>query len=757
MIPLAYIEWTLAWSWGARLAALGLGLVPIVLAWHGARRLQSAAQRRTLVGLRAATVALVLTVLLQPTWVEESEEPGQRVVAVVVDRSSSMARRSGGESRYARAVAIAAQVAENHQVALFSLAESCLPVESLARLRAIAPAGFRTDLAAAIDYLGDVARPHGLAAVLVLSDGLDNGRLTRGGRPGEIDQDVLARVSALEVPVHSALIEDPVLARDVAVAAIHVSPFAFTRAWLPVTVEVQVQGEGEFKRALEVQLTEDGQTVASGQLPAGPGRRAEITLGFQPSVEGAHIVGARVLPMPGEATSANNEAFAPLAVVRDRVRVLHLAGHPSWDSRFLREHLRSRADVDLVSFYVMVDPGSGMYVAAEDSALIPFPTRELFEEGLAGFDLVVLQDFPLGPFALERHLGRLGQWLREGGGLLVLGGPRALTAGNYLGSPLAEWLPVGLLPLAPADEGFRTVSFAPQLVGPGLAHPVVRLRDDPAANRRAWAAARLSGRNTSLRQGDGQVLVTDERSRPLLAVADRGRGRVALIATDSLWTWAFPSAAGESERAQSRADYHRLLTQLTGWLLHDPEHDLLRADLEQSVLEPGDSLAARVRVRGPDLRPEAGARVTATLRRLLPDRARTQAPVFATAQGQADGSGEALLRFASPPSGLHVLRVEAQIQGTGQGREAPLAVLPATAEESGLRPSGAALAALARASGGETWIGAAPRKAMPMTRHHAAEWMSTQRTEFWSRFEVWLVLVVLLVCEWALRRRWGLA
>ena len=39
-----------------------------------------------------------------------------------------------------------------------------------------------------------------------------------------------------------------------------------------------------------------------------------------------------------------------LEIVRDKIRVLHVVGRPSWDERFLRQHLKSDPNVDLIAF-----------------------------------------------------------------------------------------------------------------------------------------------------------------------------------------------------------------------------------------------------------------------------------------------------------------------------------------------------------------------------------------------------------------------
>ena len=58
---------------------------------------------------------------------------------------------------------------------------------------------------------------------------------------------------------------------------------------------------------------------------------------------------ARVEPIPGEATQANNSATYLLRVVDQPVRVMLLEGKPYWDSKFLVRTLSSTPAVELDS------------------------------------------------------------------------------------------------------------------------------------------------------------------------------------------------------------------------------------------------------------------------------------------------------------------------------------------------------------------------------------------------------------------------
>ena len=759
-----HLEWGLHWAWPIWLLVGALSLAVVALAAWNIRRLPSKRRRALLLVLRVLTVASVLAVLAQPTWVSRSLRPGGQRVAVVVDRSASMAHGPEGKTRWDLALAAAARIERKQPVAWYTMAQRLEPARSLAEVKARKPDGQSTDLLAALADLGDARRTSGLSAVVLVSDGLDNGPLQArtAADAKTLDAESAETLDRLRVGVHALAIDDATPVRDVAVTALRASAFGFTRTFMPVTVELELSGYDAADGELMLTLKDNGRVAAEKKLPLrGPARRA-VDLEFQPLHVGPHLLEAAVAPLPDEATVVNNQTWAALQVVRDRTRVLHLAGHPSWDTRFLRAHLRGNPAVDLVSFYIMIGQGAAGYVSGEDTTLIPFPTREIFEESLSSFDLVIFQDFPFGPFQVERYLPELHKYVTGGGAFLVLGGRQSLSGGGYYGTALAEWLPVKLEPLQGADVGWEEGPVTPMLTPAGALHPVSLLAADADGNNKAWNRHAFSGRNTSLRAGgEGNVLATDTAGHPLLAVADIGDGRSAVLASDSLWQWAFPPQAATDARDLSRDDFHRLLDQLTAWLLHDPDLNALRLEPPTEPVPAGEPVRVRVTARSASGQPVSGLTLRWRLAPLEPppDKA---APVKPLAESKAwqeptDEHGEVILALPDVPPGPHQVQVEAVVDGRNQQAGAPFAVAPATREASRLQPSDALLWLLAKSSGGQFWHENVPATGIPLPRQADAELMDLDHSDLWTRPEVMVWLTLLLGLEWALRRRWGLA
>ena len=181
--------------------------------------------------------------------------------------------------------------------------------------------------------------------------------------------------------------------------------------------------------------------------------------------------------------------------------------------------LKGNPNVDLISFFILRTQDDVSLVPNDEMSLIPFPTRELFEQQLPSFDLIILQNFEYLPYGIGDYLENIRSYVEGGGGLAMLGGPQSFSSGGYYGTPVAAALPVELY--GPFDSGpvLDTSRFSPQLTDAGTSHPVTSLRyatDDNARGVALAAAAR--GREPRRAREAGC-----DRARGASAAAHQGR------------------------------------------------------------------------------------------------------------------------------------------------------------------------------------------------------------------------------------------
>lgn len=193
--------------------------------------------------------------------------------------------------------------------------------------------------------------------------------------------------------------------------------------------------------------------------------------------------------------------------------------------------------------------------AHEISARFPKSADEL-----AAFDVVVLSDIGSNSFLLSdetflrsevtaNKLGVLAEWVRAGGGLVMVGGYMSFTGidgrARYGMSPLAPVLPVTML-----DHDDRVE------VPEGVV-PVVDVPDHPAVDGAPGPWPIVLGYNRLVAR-PGSTVITRCGDDPLLAVGAAGSGRAVAFASDLAPHWAPPEFIGWQH-------YRRLWASIIGW------------------------------------------------------------------------------------------------------------------------------------------------------------------------------------------------
>ncbi len=538
---------------------------------------------------------------------------------------------------------------------------------------------------------------------------------------------------------------------DDAIATVQADEIGFLRQSARVRVVVRTnRGEGvEIPVALSLGEEVVRQAVARSDAHG----EAVAEIAFTPNELGRGVYRLTIPLAPGDVIPENNERVFLVRVTRDKLRVLLVAGRPSWDERFLRSFLKRDPAIDLISFFIL-RTGADLTMAAPDElALIPFPTDELFSEHLGSFDLVFFQNFEFGPYQMAGYLPRIRDYVMRGGGFAMIGGDLSFGSGGYAETPLSEILPVQMPPAGtPETRAIVTGRFSPMLSPELSRHPLLSLLPDPPANAEAWARlAPLEGANaiTGLAR-DGQALLFHPERRlpggermPLLAVGTAGRGRTLAFGTDTSYRWGI-STGGATGDASA---YERFWDRAIRWLTKDP------------TLEP-----AQITTDRPRYGVGADVRVTAVLRdaRYEPLAGRTVRLALVSADGSevegqevvtdANGAAEVTLDGPELPGGYRaVARLADEVT--------PLAEEGFVVESGGdelARPAARpeVLAELSERTRGSAYrIEDAPAlDRFDTTRTRS---LGTESLAPLSSFWAFLALVLLFGAEWILRRAWG--
>jgi uncharacterized membrane protein len=701
--------------------------------------------------LRAAALVAGVALLLQPTLRLLEMKPIPPRIAILVDVSGSM-RGGGGQSRLGeiRGLLDAASPAlkrlaatEKIQWYAFAahLAEASDQGASLAK-----DAGERaTDLGLALEKLGAETREEPLSAVIVISDGADTA--ARRTAAGGARNAGFAR--KLGVPINTVAVTRSRRQRDLAIAEVKADPFAFARSDAPITVSLTSTGLAEKK--VSVSLSQGGSLIQQRTVEL-VGGAAETIFLVKPIHLGRNVLTVTTATPPGDEIPENNTAHVTFEVLRDKVRVLHIAGRPSWDQRFLRDTLSAWPNIDLVSFYVLRTPFQSTTLGSDGMTLIPFPTAELFENHLDEFDVLIFQDLNPADIGVDRYLEKIAAYVRGGGGFALLGGENAFAPSAMARPPFSDILPIAL-PTVGGAALTDTSSIRAVLTEAGRRHPAMRLADDEAQNAAVW---------DSLERLDGMVRVPGATERgvvlaapaneqgegataPLISVREAGEGRVIAIATDSLWRWRFsgPMLGGSADA------YPALWRHIIDWLTRDPRLDRLRVEVSPPTPRPDEPVSVRVELVDESFRPVPHAKLVAEI-------GWTDATgVSRSAQIPVNLDGEGRFRREWRPidSGPHTVRVSAE--GVADA-EAHFLVASRDAELQNLEPDTAFLRAVAESTGGRFGIDAVDFDRIERADTPTREILSRKDSPLWNHPVAFLVLFGALLCEWLLRRRSGL-
>ncbi len=563
------------------LAALGIGAALLLLfyAWR----------RGGAPVLRGLGLLFIVIGLLQPMWVRERRAPARDIALILVDQSESLALAGRAAAARAAGQTLAAQLTRTGDIDV--------------RVREVRGSGDGTLLVGALtDSLADIDRAR-FAGALLITDGqiadAANASSVRGAGP-----------------VHALIIGDP--ARGDRRIELIAAP-AFGIVGERFTLEARVD-DPDRDAPVSVRVSIDGREMRRMRVRAN--RPFQVTL--TTPRRGPNMVLVEADAGAHEISLTNNRAAFSLAGVRDRLRVLLITGEPHAGARVWRNLLRSDPAVDLVHFTILRPPEKLDFTPLNELALIPFPTRELFQDRLDEFDLIIFDRYRRRDILQPLYFDNIARRVEAGGALLIAAGPYDSTEDSVYETPLAAILPSR--PMGPAIDG----AYRPAPTALGLRHPVVRALPNPESWGR-WT------RIVPATASGGQTLLSGS-GRPLLVLDRAGRGRVAQLWSDQAWLWARGYEGG--------GPHGELLRRLAHWLMQEPELDDERLTLSA---EGGGLVIERATLGAApgtaSLIDPQGAQTQVTLAEAAPGLYRARAP--AGPQGLYEARAGSLRAFAA--------------------------------------------------------------------------------------------------------------
>src|SRR3954466_13820700 len=433
--------------------------------------------------VRVAALALILLALANPSFTREEREPLSSVAAVIVDKSPS---QGFGER------------ARETEQAREALVNSLKQIKGLeVRVVEAGQADGETDgtklFGALSSALSDVPTDR-VAGAFMITDGRVH--------------DVPANAAALgfTAPVH-ALVTGRKDERDRRIAISAAPRFGIVGQTQTITYRLDDQGvSGE--RA-KIVVRRDGEVINERSLLSGQTANIDIDIKHA----GPNIVEIEASALQNELTLVNNRAVVAIDGVRDKLRVLLVSGEPHAGERTWRNLLKSDASVDLVHFTILLPPEKQDGTPINELSLIAFPTRELFQQKINEFQLIIFDRYARQGVLPIIYFDNIARYVQEGGAVLVAAGPDYASQTSIWRTPLEQILP--------AEPSGRTVEvpFHAQLSEPGKRHPVTRGLNGSDTSPPHWSRW---FRLVDTRAANGSTILEGPDKKPLLVLSREG-------------------------------------------------------------------------------------------------------------------------------------------------------------------------------------------------------------------------------------------
>jgi uncharacterized membrane protein len=717
-----------------------------------------------LLALRLALLALVAACLYRPVLVVKAAVDQQNFLAVLIDDSRSMqiadaSRGSavGGATGSAvgapgvtRGEFARQQFTNPSEGVLKSLSDRFVlrtfrfssAAARMAKPEELTFAGAQTRLGAALDSAREELAGLPLAGVVLVSDGADTTDAALS--------DALLSMKAAALPVFTVGVGEDHLARDIQVDRVSTPRRALKGTSLLIDATIRQTGYAGQTATLDVE--DAGRIVGSQTVQLPPdGEPASVRVRVMATDPGARVLQFKVTPRDGEVIAQNNVRDAMVEVIDRRERILHYEGEPRFEMKFLRQAVKEDSNLEVVTLQRTAE-NKFLRVGIDDPEhlLGGFPRSR---EELFGYRGLVLSDIEASAFTGDQ-LRMIGEFVeKRGGGLMMLGGPRAFSEGGFAGTPVADALPVVL------DRVSRTsnvdsppvrLDIRPTRAGGSHAVTQIAGSEDASASRWTELPALTSVNPIRAIKPGATVLLTgsDSRRREHVVLAWQRYGRGKSIAQTVQDTWIWQMHASMSLEDQTHENYWR---QMLRWLVDDVP-DTVDAHPVTERVEPGETVTLVADVVDPAFLELNDAKVTAFVSG--PSGEVEELPL----QWSGERDGEYRATFKAKSEGIYSTRVEASRAGKPVGSSVTkVRAVPSDAEYFDAAMQAARLQRIADETGGRFYT-ASNLSGLPEDVKYTGRGVTTiEERELWHMPIVLLAMLALLSAEWVVRRRAGLA
>ncbi|MDP8243965.1 MAG: hypothetical protein P9L94_07780 [Candidatus Hinthialibacter antarcticus] len=753
---------------------------------------QSNSLRYTLVGLRTASVLLILFLLMDPCIVGQRIQPGEQTVVLLFDDSKSMqVRDMDGASRAARLTQRYAQEKEHFEeqlkqrfnVAKYRFGASIDAVGDVSQNRFEQP---QSDLAQALTRTQQENQAANIAAVVLFSDGAQNADGPLGL------EDAASRISA---PVYAVGVGEDAEWKDARIRSLSVNRTHFDNS--PVSLAVDIQTEGLDGETLLLELLEDGRVIQTKTVDIETALQSnQIAIDFTPQKKDwveyqtrISIEGQTVDAPPGEENSIrsdetiiqNNARSFVIDNRKTEYKILFYSGRPNWQHKFVRRALLEDEQLKTASL-ILISKAERQFVFRGARTTTTNPLFDGFDQDqdkygrydepiflrlgvskdeltngypreakeLFAYDLVIWNEADLGDLSLER-LELTREFVdKRGGAFLLIGGENIFRDDKLASSLIEPMLPV-LATQIRGDSVRDQERFSVEATTEGFVSGAWTLDPDKDMNQLRWSEMPALFRYHPFQltragavvMAQVQASADGARQAPFYAVQRYGAGKSAVLSSPETWPWQM--------KADLEDDSHeQLWRQIVRNLVSNVPQPIALVSVESAYpVETPIVLDALVRDEQFDAREGAQTDMTIT--------APSGQEYVLGVEESLDEMGVYQGEFTPTEVGMYRLLIEASAEEPDDigNREYAFLVEPDLSEFQNAKYDPSTLQLVADQTGGElltlNQLAEIPKK-IPFINQEKSEWV---RLHLWHNPLFYLLLVGLLCAEWYLRRTRG--
>jgi len=680
-----------------------------------------------LVVIRTIAIVFIIAMIFSPLFSISFERTEKPEFAVLIDTSESMDVRENGVSRskVIREFFKSREYAELQQKCTlkhFIFDRKAAHVEPEI-IDTATFTGTATDLSQAMKYALDNIDDNLMRGIMLFSDGNHN-----------VGENPVRAAENLGVPVYTVGIGSAEQKKDVLISNLTAKEIVYSGNTVPINITIKNIGFETANASVTLKDNDKPVDTKIVQLP-GNNRERSVAFNYDAVEPGIRRLEVEILPVEGELSTSNNRWEFYVKVLESRLLILLVSGQPNHDYKFIKRSLEAH---DNFSMTGMVMREGGYY----------FGDTAVQSEQIGSYDLFILIDFPgsIGSDVLTNAI-------RDE--IIINKKPVMYVRGKHLSEqrllPVKEALNItGFTQIGNENEIYL------QVQQHALDHPVFNVSDNPSEN-----SARLkklppvfTGPDLPV-PGPGSTnmcVVDPSRSAasvftgnaPMVFISRIHERKTLFFNIYNLWRWKFmalrdPDIAGL---------FDRLIENSVRWLVNTEDSKVFNVSTNKDIYTSGEDIIFNAQVYTENYDPVDNAEVSVIIKK-------NEYIISRILRSAGDGMYEMRLEILEP--GSYSFEGLAKRGEKIIGRDTENFVISEfNIELMNTSLDSIILAQIAAVSNGRYFSFATVNSMFDVVNSQPVTVNEHFDVFIWNKAWLLALIILLLCCEWFLRKRWGM-